>query len=236
MSVLISMSTMTDIKPVIQTVDKSESLRHFSIPAQSTYPVYARVADFGHSLTFTSIARSGSVPISSARWMPGTKPVILGLGNPLFQDEGLGIHVIHQLLKEDIAQQAELVDGGTDALALLGVVEEAETLIIIDAINSGHDPGTLQVLKGEEIPLLLSSKISPHQIGFQEVLALANLRGKSPSRIILIGVQPESLDWGTELTPRVAQTIPRIRNMIHELLFSIGNRNDTRSVGIDHGL
>lgn len=152
--------------------------------------------------------------------MTGTKPVILGLGNPLFQDEGVGIHVILQLMQEDLAQQADLIDGGTDALTLLGVVEEAENLIIIDAIDGGHDPGTLQVLQGEEIPLLLSSKISPHQIGFQEVLSLANLRGKSPSRVVLIGVQPESLEWGTELTPKVAQTIPRIRTMIHEMLVS----------------
>jgi len=148
--------------------------------------------------------------------MMKNKPVVLGLGNPLFQDEGLGIHLIHQLMHEAMDEQVEFVDGGTDALALLGVVEEADHLLIIDAIDGDHPPGTIRQLTGKEIPLLVNGRMSVHQIGFQEVLALAGLRGRLPADIVLIGVQPQSLDWGTELSPLVAQTLPCLTEMVCE--------------------
>lgn len=148
--------------------------------------------------------------------MMKNKPVVLGLGNPLFQDEGLGIHLIHQLMQDSTNEQVEFVDGGTDALALLGVVEEAEHLLIIDALDGDHPPGTIRQIAGEEIPFLATNKMSVHQIGFQEVLALANLRGRLPAHIVLIGVQPQSLDWGTELSPPVAQTLPCLTEMVYK--------------------
>lgn len=148
--------------------------------------------------------------------MMKNKPVVLGLGNPLFQDEGLGIHLIHQLMQTSANEQVDFVDGGTDALALLGVVEEAEHLLIIDAIDGDYPPGTICQFAGKEIPLLVAGRMSVHQIGFQEVLALAELRGKLPAHIVLIGVQPESLDWGTELSPPVAKTLPCLTEMVYE--------------------
>ena len=147
--------------------------------------------------------------------MMRNKPVVLGLGNPLFQDEGLGIHLIQQLMQNDIDDQVELIDGGTDALALLGVVEEAEYLLIIDAIDDDAPAGTIRQLSGDAIPLLATCRMSAHQIGFQEVLALASLRGKLPAHIVLFGVQPQSLDWGTELSPPVANTLPLLTEMVY---------------------
>ncbi|MGI5922240.1 MAG: HyaD/HybD family hydrogenase maturation endopeptidase [Syntrophomonadaceae bacterium] len=148
--------------------------------------------------------------------MKKSKPVILGLGNPLFQDEGLGIHMIHKLMNENITRRAELIDGGTDALALLGIVEEAEYLLIIDAVNADANPGSIRRFVGEEIPLCLAAKISVHQIGFQEVLALARLRRNLPAHLVLLGVQPQSLGWGTELTETVAASLPRLTEMVYE--------------------
>jgi len=144
------------------------------------------------------------------------KPVVLGLGNPLFQDEGLGIHVIYELMKGQLAEQAELIDGGTDGLALLNTVEEAQQLLVIDAIDGGLAPGTIKRWQGDQIKLSAGSKISPHQLGFQEVLALAKMRGKMPSQMVLIGVQPRSLDWGTRLTAVTALTVPQIMDMVRK--------------------
>lgn len=144
-----------------------------------------------------------------------SKIVVLGLGNPLFQDEGLGIHLIHQLMREKIDKRVELIDGGTDALALLGVVEEAEYLLIIDAIDGEQPPGSIQKISGEELPHLTGSRMSVHQIGFQEVLALASLRGRLPSHLVLIGVQPQSLDWGIKLSLPVAAAVPRVIEMVY---------------------
>ena len=150
--------------------------------------------------------------------MMRNKPVVLGLGNPLFQDEGLGIHMIHQFMQEESNEQAEFVDGGTDGMALLGVVEEAEHLLVIDAIDGGYPPGTIRRLAGAEIPRLVAGRMSAHQVGFQEVLALAGLRGKLPAHIVLLGVQPQSLDWGTELSPPVAKTLHCLADMVNEQL------------------
>lgn len=147
-------------------------------------------------------------------------PVVLGLGNPLFQDEGLGIYVIHQLMEGELAEQVELIDGGTDGLSLLGVVETAQQLLIIDAIDGGFPPGTIERREGLEIPLAAYAKVSQHQLGFQEVLGLAYLRGRLPADLVLIGVQPKALDWGTRLTATVARSVPRVKEMVYEQVAS----------------
>lgn len=145
-----------------------------------------------------------------------SKPVVLGLGNPLFQDEGLGIHVISRLMDGNLKERAELVDGGTDGLALLGIVEDARHLIVIDAIEGGYAPGTVRKHKGQEMDLLIRTKLSVHQLGFQEVLALARIRGRYPENMVLIGVQPQSLDWGTRLSEEVNRAVPRVIDMVSE--------------------
>lgn len=147
--------------------------------------------------------------------MMKNRPVILGLGNPLFQDEGLGIHVVHQLMQEKIAERVELIDGGTDAMSLLGIVEEANHLLIIDAVDGGLPPGSIRRAAGHEIPIFMSARLSPHQIGFQEVLAIAGIRRRQPSHLVLIGVQPLSTNWGTELTPPVIKSLPELTDMIY---------------------
>lgn len=144
------------------------------------------------------------------------RPVILGLGNILFQDEGVGIHLVHQLMQEAIALKTEIIDGGTEALSLLGIVEAAEKLLVIDAISDSEPPGTVKVVPGEEVPLALALTTSVHQIGFQEVLALAQLRGRLPAQMVLIGVEPQTIGWGMELTPLIAEQLPRVKAMIYQ--------------------
>lgn len=151
--------------------------------------------------------------------MTKNKPIILCLGNPLFTDEGLGIHVLQRLLKTDLGQYVELIDGGTDGLALLEVVERAEQLIIVDAVDAGLNPGRIIGWEGEQIPLLSRPKLSPHQASFQEVLALAKLRGNYPKRIKLLGIQPYSLDWGLELSPTVMESFD---DLINQIVVEIG--------------
>ena len=148
--------------------------------------------------------------------MTKSKPVILGLGNPLFSDEGVGIHMVQGLMHEEISERAELIDGGTDALSLLGVIEETERLLVLDAIDGDQPPGSLYRLEDDQISMHLKSCMSAHQIGFQEVLALASLRGKLPVHVVLLGVQPQSLDWGTELTSTVAGVLPRLHQMVYD--------------------
>jgi len=152
--------------------------------------------------------------------MTKNKPVILGLGNPLFSDEGVGIHLVQGLMWEEISERAEIVDGGTDALYLLGTIEGTDHLLVVDAIDGDGAPGSLYRLEGEQIDTGWKNRLSAHQIGFQEVLGLARLQGRLPAQIVLLGVQPQSLDWGTELTDTVAGVLPRLRAMVYEQIAS----------------
>jgi len=145
-----------------------------------------------------------------------SQPVVMGLGNPLFQDEGLGIHVINQLMASDLGERAELIDGGTDGLSLLGAVEAARHLLVIDAIDGGFRPGTIKKLQDHEISIFARAKLSVHQLSFQEVLALARLRGRYPEQIVLIGVQPQSMEWGISLSSEVSKAVPQVISMVYK--------------------
>lgn len=147
------------------------------------------------------------------------KTLVLGLGNVLLSDEGVGVHVVH-LLREryDFPQEVEILDGGTLGLDLLPYVEDADRLLIVDAVQMDTPPGTVARLVGDEIPAVLSLKYSPHQMGLSDLLAAARLRGHLPAEVVLWGVQPASLEVGLELSPAVAaQMESLVQNVLAEL-------------------
>ncbi|WP_071396864.1 HyaD/HybD family hydrogenase maturation endopeptidase [Bacillus tuaregi] len=146
---------------------------------------------------------------------------ILGIGNTLYQDEGIGIHAL-PLIEEALEHipGIEYIDGTTDGLRLLGPVEDTNYLIVIDAINAGKKGGTIITLLGEDIPAYIGLKMSIHQLGFQEVLYAAKLRNRYPKHIALIGMQPTCLELGVGLSPMNEQQLPylieRIKEQVHE--------------------
>lgn len=139
------------------------------------------------------------------------KITIIGIGNTLYQDEGVGVHIL-PLLEEKLSnhEAVEIIEGATDGLMLLEHVEDAEYLIIIDAINAGKSGGTIITLEGEEIPAYYGIKMSIHQIGFQEVLWTAKFRERYPKNIIMFGMQPTSLELGIELSPTNQERLPEL--------------------------
>jgi hydrogenase maturation protease len=143
------------------------------------------------------------------------KITILGIGNTLFSDEGVGIHLL-PLLREALSdyEDVEIIEGLTDGMRLLGPVEAAEYLIIIDAINAGKVPGTIITLVGDEIPAYFGIKMSVHQLGFQEVLMAAKLRERYPKEIVMFGMQPYSLELGVELTDTIQQNLGALRDVV----------------------
>lgn len=139
-----------------------------------------------------------------------TAVVVLGIGNLLWADEGFGVRCVEALQRRyAFAPHVELVDGGTQGLYLLPLVQRAQRLLIFDAIDWGLAPGTLKIVEDHEVPRFLGvKKMSLHQTGFQEVLALALLSDRYPQRVVLIGCQPERLDdYGGSLTPPVRAAI-----------------------------
>jgi hydrogenase maturation protease len=137
------------------------------------------------------------------------RKVVLGLGNLLNKDEGLGVHAIKVLdAHRTPSCSIELLDGGVLGLNLLMIVEECSHLLILDAVNKRKPAGTVIEMEKDQIPLFSGVKLSQHQITFQEVLGLAAVRGKLPEYIHLIGIQPDDLSIGIDLSPTVAKSIP----------------------------
>lgn len=137
-----------------------------------------------------------------------TRVVVLGIGNTLNRDEGVGVHALAPLAARMGAQGAvELLDGGTLGLNLLPIVEECSHLLVLDAINAGQAPGAVVELRRQQIPLYAGVKLSEHQVTFQEVLGLAGMRGKLPPHLHLIGVQPADIGIGLDLSPIVAAAL-----------------------------
>lgn len=121
--------------------------------------------------------------------------VVIGLGNPLMGDDGLGLTVLDELRTGyALPPDVELVDGGTWGMNLLPVIEDAAELILIDAIDVGETPGTFVRLEHGRLPRYLATKISPHQVDLRDVLALAELRGTLPPHTVALGLQPESIE------------------------------------------
>jgi len=131
---------------------------------------------------------------------------ILGIGNTVRQDEGVGVHLL-QTLENKLPAEIELIDGGTLGLALLDFVEKTKKLLILDAVEAGKEPGEVVVWRKEQVPYFMASKMSIHQVGFAEVLNLAKFRDNYPEDIVVIGIQPQCLDWGTELSEPVQQSL-----------------------------
>jgi hydrogenase maturation protease len=134
--------------------------------------------------------------------------LILGLGNILLQDEGLGVRAAERLAaRYRLPPDVQLMDGGVMGLDLLPHLEGVSHLLITDAVQTGRPPGSLVRLEGEAIPAALSLKMSMHQVGLQELLALAGFQGTLPERVVLWGLEPASLDWGLELSAPIATQI-----------------------------
>ncbi len=142
------------------------------------------------------------------------KVTILGIGNVLWADEGFGVRAVEQLHRQvAFDDEVKLIDGGTQGIYLVQHVRDADVLVVFDAIDYGLPPGTLKRIEGDDVPSFMGAKkMSLHQTGFQEVLAMAELMGDYPQHILLIGVQPEELeDYGGSLRPSVrAQIDPAI--------------------------
>ncbi|MFI5246530.1 MAG: HyaD/HybD family hydrogenase maturation endopeptidase [Gemmatimonadales bacterium] len=137
--------------------------------------------------------------------MSGT--VVIGLGNPLMGDDGAGLVALEVLRDEWLLDGVELVDGGTWGMSLLPDIEDADRVIFIDAIVAGGAPGDVVILERERLPIYFTRALSPHQTDLRDVLAAAELRGTLPSESVAIGVEPQVVALGTELSAVVQGSI-----------------------------
>ncbi|MBU1237840.1 MAG: HyaD/HybD family hydrogenase maturation endopeptidase [Gammaproteobacteria bacterium] len=137
--------------------------------------------------------------------------VILGIGNTILSDEGVGVHAAEALRAAyDLPDGVEVIDGGTAGMELLEPLSNLDLLVVLDAVKRGQPAGSIVRLTGPEVPVFFRSKLSPHQISICDVLASLEFIGDKPKDMVLIGVEPESLELGLEMTPTVAARIPEL--------------------------
>jgi len=127
--------------------------------------------------------------------------VVVGLGNPLMGDDGLGLAALDRLRRRGgLPSAVELADGGTWGMRLLPLLEDADAAILLDAIDDGRRPGSLIVLERDVVPGRLGHKLSAHQVDLAEIFALMALRGTVPRRLAAIGLQPACIELGAPLS------------------------------------
>jgi hydrogenase maturation protease len=150
---------------------------------------------------------------------PHKSVLVLGIGNLVMGDDGVGVLVAQRLQQEyRFEDNVEIMDGGTLGLDLLPKLENITNLIMIDAVETGQKAGTCVRLCGQELPIALETKVSPHQMGLKDLLAVSELMGHTPKEMVLIGVQPGSIEMEIGLTAEVeAQLETLISNVLAEL-------------------
>jgi hydrogenase maturation protease len=135
------------------------------------------------------------------------------------RDDGIGLAALERLASAwEFPDDVELVDGGTWGLRLLPEIEDAERVLLIDAIDVGRPEGAVIVLERAEIPMFLSAKLSPHQVGVRDVLALAALRDRLPADTVAMGIQPARIELGTELSDEAEASLAALLERVVERL------------------
>jgi len=151
--------------------------------------------------------------------------LVLGIGNILWADEGFGVRAVEEFHRRYVVpDNVTILDGGTQGLYLVNYLEDADCLLVFDAIDYGLQPGQLKLVRDDEVPRFTGAKkMSLHQTGFQEVISAADLLGRCPKHLALIGCQPLDLeDWGGPLTQPVRDQIDPAIDLACEVLTKWG--------------
>ena len=140
--------------------------------------------------------------------------VVLGIGNTILTDEGVGVRAVEAFQQRyRLPENVAAIDGGTSSMELLDDLSDLDLLVVLDTIVAGKPPGTVIRLAGDEVPVFFRRKLSPHQIGLSDVLASLEFLGTEPKDIVVLGVQPVSLELGMDLSPIVAVRVPELVEM-----------------------
>jgi hydrogenase maturation protease len=151
------------------------------------------------------------------------KVVVLGVGNTLLTDEGLGVHALDMLATGyELPSDVTLIDGGTSAMEILEDLENLDALIIADAVFAHQEPGALVKLDGEAVPAFFKRNMSPHQVGLSDVLAALQFNDRDPKKTVICGIKPVSMQLGMELTPEVSAQMPALVDMVVGELRALG--------------
>jgi len=151
------------------------------------------------------------------------RAAVLGIGNTILTDEAAGVRAAEMLESSyRVPGNVLVIDGGTSGMEMIEDLSNLDFLIVLDVVKSGAAPGTVVKIAGDEIPVFFRRKLSPHQIGLPDVLASLELLDTMPKEIIVLGVEPVSLELGMEMTATVAAKVPMLVDMAAAELVSRG--------------
>ncbi len=136
--------------------------------------------------------------------------LILGIGNSILRDEGVGVHVVNAMRKMPLPPGVELVEGGTMGPELVEVIAHRDKVIVVDTVDMQGKPGTVYRFAGQDLIHAEEAVISMHQLGLMDTLTMARHLKCEPKEVIVYGVQPAAVEIGLELTPDVAAVIPKL--------------------------
>ena len=146
---------------------------------------------------------------------PRKKPIlILGIGNVLLKDEGIGVRVAEKMQQMSLPPDVEVLEGGVKGLDLIYFIEGREKVIVVDAVKAGAPPGTLFRFTDKDLAAKKGTLRSAHGIDFSDVIAITGFMGIKPPEIVFLGIEPESLDASMELSPLMAKNIPILINLV----------------------
>ena len=153
--------------------------------------------------------------------MAKNRILILGIGNLILKDEGIGVHVVRALEEKGLPPEVDVIDGGTATMDLLSVICESERIIVIDALKAGGEPGTIYRCLPEDIMDAVDRPLSLHQVGLLDVLGMARQLG-GRAYVVIIGVEPKEISWGMELTAELEATVPKVIKAVFKELMGLG--------------
>ena len=140
--------------------------------------------------------------------------LVLGIGNTMLKDEGIGVRVAEKMMEMSLPPEVEVMDGGIKGLDLLYYIEGRKKVIVVDAVKAGAPPGTLFRFTDNDIAAKKGVMRSAHGIDFSDVIAVARFTGTKPDEVIFLGVEPYDLSVSMELSPKIEEMIPILINLV----------------------
>jgi hydrogenase maturation protease len=141
------------------------------------------------------------------------RTVVVGVGNLLLKDEGIGVHIAQALQKLDLPQNVRIIDGGTSP-DLPYYLEDTDKLIIIDAVKGGGKPGTVYRFHPDDVNIESKEMVSLHELGLKQSLEIMRIVGNEPREIVIIGIEPNEIGWGTEPSDELQERTPEIIKIV----------------------
>lgn len=157
---------------------------------------------------------------------------VLGLGNVLLTDEGVGVHALELFQRKyRTPEGVDLIDGGTSGVDMIDLIANREFLLVIDAVHTGDEPGSLVSIAGDDVRAFFRTKISPHQLGLSDLLAHLELTDERPKGMEVIGMVPKNMDTGVGLTDELKPVVERAAEIVAERLRDLGHPPERRPEG-----